>query len=207
MAFEGGGTQHIDLTRDQKQSRQMDELAKLQAQQQNGELEMVGGNRNSKYDVRQIEADNYVHVAVKNRHYDEANNRMQEDSRIVKVHNRDFDRMVNSGAFNVYSEVEVIHDARKDAPKKYNLKPQFVTESMKDQTPQDAVNKLGDKNVGLREQELAKREQELDNRIASLEARENIGGVSFNDDDVNKNNLDPQAIKKQTGSVTPNKPR
>lgn len=191
----------IDLTRDQKIARQSSELNALRADQiaeANGEkeTEYVEGNRNPKFKIRVLEARGYVHVwtLIKNLSQDQKS--FIEETRVVKIHAREFDRRVKDGAFTPYDEVEVVHDPRKGAPKVYEMKPtqlnvdgqvkgtgksnyagdQPTAEDLArtKQQIQKEAQRIDAKNDLLKDKEtdLAKREADLKARETALAAKE-----------------------------------
>jgi hypothetical protein len=155
----------IDLTRDQKMSKQSSELSNLQDRQireanNEVEVETIPGNRNPKFKIRVLEADGYVHVFARRKHLDTTGKNFVHEDRTIMIHKREFDTRVKDGAFATYDEVEIVHDPRKGAPQRYNFKP--------DQINVDGATKKND--AVLMDTEAAK---QLDERAAALDKREN----------------------------------
>lgn len=132
------------LTRDQKLSLQQSQLQELKGKQIdaiNGNDEAmpeIEANRNDKYTIRETEQ-GYVHVKVTNKTLAPGEKSFLEDTHIVKIHAREFDRRVSEGAFKTFDEVEVIHDPRANAPEKYDLKPGFLSINANGPTADQAV--------------------------------------------------------------------
>jgi hypothetical protein len=165
----------VSTSRDQKmlkQQDQIDELRKKQSEVGLNQLPTVTANRNANYKVRQDEADRYVHVRTRNKHYQSATKSFQFEDRIIPIHKNEFDRKVKEDYFSGYDEVEVIHDPREGASAKYAIKTK--SDGAKSSEP---VKQSDNSELNERVQALRKKEAELLAKQTEFEEREAKIGV------------------------------
>ena len=117
-------TMSVSLSKDQKLMKQVDQLHAMKEEQSNGldKLPTVAANRNPNYKVRADEAEKYVFVRTVIKHLSTATKSITEEVRTLPIHVNEFDRKIEERYFELYDVVEVIHDPRSNAPKKYDLK-------------------------------------------------------------------------------------
>lgn len=177
-------------TRDEKLAKQQDEIQDLRDRQNAGDIDKVTANRNSKYKISELEEEGYVHVATRIKDLNPDQKSFTNRDAVLSIHKGEFDRKVKEGYFQLFDEVEVIHDPRENAPDSYVLKPATLSTEAPKGLPSaelnERVNKLkgrekelneAGKAIEKRQKELAgihstlsNREQELNEREAKLKS-------------------------------------
>ncbi len=111
-------------------SLQQDKIQEMREKQSAGPLEKIEGNRASSCKIapkeyrmiRADEADGYVHVFTRIKHMGGDQKSIVFEDRNLTLHKGEFDRKVNEGYFQLFDDIEVVHDPR-GADREYNLKP------------------------------------------------------------------------------------
>lgn len=162
------------LSKDQKLLKQEEENLALKDHQlavAEGveEPDTTHANIDHNFKINTAEAAGYVHVWTEVRHVAQDQKTVSSETRIIKIHARQFDEKVREGMFLQYDEAKVIHDPRPNKPSSYNLKPaigQF--------TPQSANPNLAarERDLAVREQQLKQQEDEIKNRLENIKRME-----------------------------------
>lgn len=129
--MENQSQQPVFMSKGQKEALQESQLRQKQEQQiaevlGQADVETVPGNIDSKFKIRKEESENYVHVWTRVKHVDAGGKSFTNEDRVIMIHAKSFNSVVNGGAFITYDEIAVVHDPRKDRPKAYNLKPSQI---------------------------------------------------------------------------------
>lgn len=169
-------------SRDEKMMKQQDQIAEKRAQQEPGldSLPRVDANRKVTISpptklvidtVREDESERFVHVFTRVKHMNPAQNDFINEDRVIVMHANEFDRKVDEGFFNLFTQVEVIHDPRKNAPSNYQLKKSVVKLDEKPVVKNTGAEKAlaeRSKELDVKEKELLKKQQDLEAREAAL---------------------------------------
>lgn len=163
-----------DLTRDQKLQKQQNENYDLKLQQikeANGEADpdLIVANMNKAYKIKAAEQ-NYVHVKLVHKTHNERAKSYDVSEKIDQYHERDFEKMVNAGAFGLFDEVEVIHHPKEKEYTAAQLKPnQLDIDKKTVDTDPNAVS-LKEKKLAQKEKEVSKRLDEIEKKDAERDA-------------------------------------
>lgn len=157
---------------DQRKMEQLDRVHELKAEQLAGNLPQVPANKSKTgQTVNEHEADGYVHIETKKYHPNPSNPRVPvTEQRIHKMHKDEFEGAIKNRFFELFDDVEVIHDPRDNAPSEYELRPGKM------QVPATNNEQLNTatarKAITEKQKELVAKEKELLVKQAELEARE-----------------------------------
>jgi hypothetical protein len=182
-------------TKERLVAEQRDDLNKLKDAQRveaaGGEkLDRIPASEDKEYKIRATEKD-YFHVKTIIKHLDATSKNFIKETRIIKIHMREFKKRVEEGAFNVYDEVDILHNPLKgkDGDIKYNFKPQFADVAQAPETKSPNVG-AREKALSAKESELKSKELELQERIKALEEKEKQL-ASKTEADQSKSETDP----------------
>lgn len=149
---------YTELTRDQKLHKQVSDNNALKEEQKriaNGErdADTIPANIDDTRKINKLE-ENYVHVLLINKMHNENTKSYENVEKVDLYHSRDFEQLVNSGAFNLFDEVRVIHHPEKKEYTQAQLKPNSL-DVTKTKLPEPA-------GTSLKEKQLAKQKAELE---------------------------------------------
>lgn len=160
---------------------QQDQIDDLKREQAKGTPNMVPANRTITLnppttlninEVKEAEAEKYVHVFTRNLHDDPNAKRYNLEDKIIAIHAGEFDTKVKQNYFQSFDLVEIIHDPREGAVE-VNLQP---NKRKTEQAIARPAAQLGQAAISaeLRKQatELKAKEQELIDRQTAVEKRE-----------------------------------
>lgn len=153
----------------------------MRKKQMNGDVSYVTANKSASLNldppiqakhlqIREDEADGYVHVFVREKHVDINSKSINNIDKVIAMHKNEFDRKVNEGYFQLYDQVEIIHDPR-DESKDYTDSDLRPGKSRIDPGPLRPERKLG-ADLQKKATDLAKKEADLKSREADLAKRE-----------------------------------
>lgn len=169
-------------SRDTRSMKQQDHIANLRLEQSKGDPAMVKANRTINLgnepttlnitQVRESEADKYVHVFTRVKHDDPTSKRYNFEDKIIQIHAGEFDMKVKQNYFQSFDLAEVIHDPREGATE-MNLQPNKRKVEQPTVRPSQAQgNSVQAAELRKQAQELSAKEKELIGRQDDLEKRE-----------------------------------
>lgn len=161
---------------DTRKMEQVDKIAEMRVEQAAGKLPMVEANRDPNFQIKEIEADGYVHVFTRKLHNNPDTKSYDKEDRIVIIHKAEFDAKLKQNFFQLYDEAHVIHDPRDgDTPELKTNSANASTTPLADKLLSTPNAKMRERQEQLsqKEKDLAAKEAELAEREAKLNASTN----------------------------------
>lgn len=164
-------------TKDEKLSKQVDEIHDLKTRQLNGEIGESKGNKNDKFMIPDNEKEGYVHVYTEIKSPAADGKSIETEKNVIVIHKDQFDLKVQQGMFLTYDYVEIVHDPREKGTKyekTSDFKPGKVSTSVTGDAPVAApgngANQIAVKKLKENEAKLNDEREQFEKDKAAFEA-------------------------------------